>query len=206
MNPIVGAGLISGGGSLLGGMASGYWSSKEAEKNRDFQERMSSTAHQREVADLRAAGLNPILSANSGASSPSGMQPNIPDLSGAVEGAVSSAQSQKRVSNEVSALKSTLQTQEKQRELIDAQKNIAAAQSLITSSEAWSAQNVLREKQKNPEAWGKIDAYAPIIRDTMKLIMEGVQTGAQVYGAGKIGGAFKDVGKQKILEIPGFKP
>lgn len=42
------------------------FSAAEAAKNRDWQKMMSDTAHQREVKDLLAAGLNPVLSATGG--------------------------------------------------------------------------------------------------------------------------------------------
>lgn len=49
------------------------YNSAEAQKNRDWQTDLSNTAHQREVADLEAAGLNTWLSAGgAGASTPTG--------------------------------------------------------------------------------------------------------------------------------------
>lgn len=84
MDPITIGALGAVGSSLIGGLFSSHGQRSAnatnlaiAREQMAFQERMSNTAHQREAEDLRKAGLNPILSANGGASSPSGASANM---------------------------------------------------------------------------------------------------------------------------------
>lgn len=97
--------MLSGGGSgsaasqdaIQLATAQNMYNSAQVQKQMDFQERMSSTAHQREVADLRAAGLNPILSVNhGGASTPTGASIPAVDVSATV---ANSALKQQEISN-----------------------------------------------------------------------------------------------------------
>lgn len=89
MWPILG-GLISGAASLFGGMQTNQQSAEnvaaqnaaqmqQVQQQEQFQAQMSNTAYQRASADMKAAGLNPMMMFGSGsaASSPQGAQAQI---------------------------------------------------------------------------------------------------------------------------------
>lgn len=131
-----GIGTIIGGAlGGIGSIVSGLFGQSSANRQMDFQERMSSTAHQREVKDLRAAGLNPMLSAaHGGASAPGGASAQMPNP-GEDPGAGVSA-SARMMGIELPALESNIRLQAAQGENSYAAAEAQRANAVLSLTEA----------------------------------------------------------------------
>lgn len=78
----IGLGIAGGALGLFGQQQTNKMNVRLARENREWQERMANTAHQREMADLKAAGINPMLRHMSGAQTPAGDRAEVGDAVG----------------------------------------------------------------------------------------------------------------------------
>lgn len=170
MDPLT-AGAIIGGVNILGGMLSNQGSASAARENRAFQAEMSNSAHQREINDLRAAGLNPMLSAlGAGASTPTGataeyQDPVAPGISKGFESAMALKQmkmQQNFQDNQISNLASDTKNKDAsasytkaQTDLVSTQKKSLQAQTDESVQRTQSMRKLLEPQLRKAIAEGK---------------------------------------------------
>lgn len=179
------ASVIGGGLGYAGQQQTNALSAREAQKNRDFQERMSNTAVQRRMEDMRQGGINPILAAKYDASTPAGAMANFGNPGAAGAAAFSQVGS---TAAQVSAIGTEIEQIQSRTELNEEQARVTAFIADMADNSRPALNRVIDWiNNGGPEQLGELIGthFAKFTAETQKAIAEVLQ-----YVKDTIGGKF----------------